>query len=94
MTANTQFDFDLKCGLLDDVLTIVDVERVVNNIEEQVGGFDLIYKNGPVRLPSSSTYTTLLGCYNNRISQLKRMGKATATKLKVPATPIVKQAAS
>lgn len=31
MTANTQFDFDLKCGLLDDVLTIVDVERVMNS---------------------------------------------------------------
>lgn len=29
MTANTQFDFDLKCGLLDDVLTIVDVEKVL-----------------------------------------------------------------
>lgn len=25
MTANTDFDFRLKCGLLDDVFTIVDI---------------------------------------------------------------------
>ena len=81
MTANTQFDFDLKCGLLDDVLTIVDIERVMNSQEEQVGGFDLIWKNGPVRLPENSTYTTLLGCHNNRCSQVKRLAKAAASRL-------------
>jgi len=82
MTANTQFDFDLKCGLLDDVLTIVDVERVMDFQEEQIGGFDLIWKNGPVRLPDNSTYSTLLGCHNNRRSQLKRLAKAAANRLK------------
>lgn len=83
MTANTQFDFDLKCDLLDDVLTIVDVERVLGGVvEEQVGGFDLIYKNGPVRLPNSSTYGCLLGAQNNRRSQLKKMAKRTANRLK------------
>lgn len=82
MTANTQFDFDLKCGLLDDVLTIVDIERVMNSQEEQVGGFDLIWKNGPVKLPENSTYTSLLGCHNNRRSQVKRLAKAASTRLK------------
>jgi tubulin polyglutamylase TTLL9 len=82
MTANTQFDFDLKCGLLDDVLTIVDIERVMNTQEEQVGGFDLIWKNGPVRLPDSSTYSSLLGCHNNRRTQVKRLAKAAANRLK------------
>jgi len=27
MTANTPIDFELKCGLLDDVFTIIDLER-------------------------------------------------------------------
>jgi tubulin polyglutamylase TTLL9 len=27
MTANTPSDFELKCGLLDDVFTILDVEK-------------------------------------------------------------------
>jgi tubulin polyglutamylase TTLL9 len=75
MTANTLFDFNLKCGLLDDVLTIVDVEKVLHRVEEQVGGFDLIYKNGPVIPPPSSTFTSFLGCQNNRKRQLKRLSK-------------------
>ena len=29
MTANTQFDERLKCGLIDDVLTIVDLEGIL-----------------------------------------------------------------
>jgi tubulin polyglutamylase TTLL9 len=66
MTANTGVDYDLKVGLLDDVFTIVDMEKILTGQEEQIGGFDLIYKNAPVKLPSNSTYSSLLGCYNNR----------------------------
>lgn len=29
MSANTEFDFQLKCGLLDDTFTIVDLEKVL-----------------------------------------------------------------
>lgn len=32
MTANTPIDFELKCGLLDDVFTIIDLERTLINI--------------------------------------------------------------
>ena len=49
--------------------------------EEQIGGFDLIFKNAPVRLPPNSTYSTLLGCYNNRNQQLKKLAKSTAIRL-------------
>lgn len=28
MTANTAVDFELKCGLLDDVFTIIDMEKM------------------------------------------------------------------
>jgi len=29
MTANTQVDWELKCGLLDDVFTIIDMEKIL-----------------------------------------------------------------
>lgn len=29
MTANTDFDCRLKCGLIDDALTIVDIEGIL-----------------------------------------------------------------
>jgi tubulin polyglutamylase TTLL9 len=46
-----------------------------------VGGFDLIYKGNPVKLPNNSTYTTLLGSFNNRSQQLKKLAKSTAIRL-------------
>ena len=49
--------------------------------EEQIGGFDLICRGTPVKLPSNSTYMTHLGCQNNRNQQLKKLAKATASRL-------------
>lgn len=49
MTSNTPIDFELKCGLLDDVFTIIDLEKILTGNEEQIGGFDLIFKGGPVK---------------------------------------------
>lgn len=44
MTANTDFDCRLKCGLIDDVLSIVDLEGILEGNEMTIGGFDLIMK--------------------------------------------------
>lgn len=46
MTANTDFDCRLKCGLIDDVLTIVNLEGIVTGEEMTVGAFDLIVSKG------------------------------------------------
>ena len=81
MTANTPHDSELKINLLDDVLTILDVEKVLTGQEEQIGGFDLIYKGVPIKLPNNSVYTTLLGAFNNRSLQLKKLSKNAATRL-------------
>jgi hypothetical protein len=35
--------------------------------EEVVGGFDLIYKDKDIALPTPSIYSTMLGCKANRI---------------------------
>lgn len=44
MTANTPEDSTLKIGVVDDVMTLINVEGVLKGDEEVVGGFDLIYK--------------------------------------------------
>ena len=54
ITADTPTDYELKFGLLDDVYTIIDVEgKLGGAVEPVVGGFDLVYNNGPVK-PSPS----------------------------------------
>jgi len=37
--------------------------------DEQIGGFDLIYKGGEVK-PHNSMHSSYLGCHNNRAQQL------------------------
>lgn len=49
--------------------------------EEVIGGFDLIYKNQEVISNSSSIYTSMLGCKNNREDNLKKLARATAFRL-------------
>ena len=36
----------MKVGLIDDALTIVDVEGLLKGDEDQIGGFSLICQNG------------------------------------------------
>ncbi|CAD8139408.1 unnamed protein product [Paramecium octaurelia] len=81
MTSNTPIDFELKCGLLDDVFTIIDLEKVLTGNEEQIGGFDLVCRGTPIKLPINSTFTTYLGSFNNRQQQLKKIAKSTAIRL-------------
>ena len=81
MTANTPHDFELKCGLIDDVFTIIDLEKVMTGTEEQVGGFDIIYRGVPAKSSTSSVFGTNLGCFNNRAKQVKKLAKSTAARL-------------
>ena len=68
-------------GLVDDILNVLDKERILTGEENQIGGYDLIYKGAPVVFPHSSVYDSLLGAYNNRKPQLKKLAKATALRL-------------
>jgi len=76
LSANTVLDYDMKFALLDDTLTILDFEKYLTGNEAQIGGFDLLYKNG-VRVgpPKSANFRSYLGCNNNRLEQLKRMSR-------------------
>lgn len=78
ITADTQADYELKYGLLDDVYTILDPEGLLEDeLYEQVGGFDLVYHNGPVRSSAdkSGNPASRLGCFDDRARNLKRLFK-------------------
>lgn len=44
MSANTDEDSILKKGLIDDVMTILDLEKVLKGEEEEIGAFNLIFR--------------------------------------------------
>lgn len=48
MTASTRDDYDLKYKLLNDTLDVVDMEGRLTGTEEHIGGFDLVWRDGPV----------------------------------------------
>ena len=81
MTANTPQDYDGKLGLLEDTFTTLDLEKILKGDEEQIGGFDMIVRGNPVRPDPKASYSTFLGCYNNRQQQLKRLAKQVAARL-------------
>lgn len=80
-TGNTPSDIVKKNSVLDDCFTILDREGILTGKEESVGGFDLICKGNPVKKPTNSMYKSGLGCFNNRQQQMKKLAKATATRL-------------
>ena len=43
ISADTEEDFFLKFELLDDLMTIIDMEEKLTGKEEHIGGFDLVY---------------------------------------------------
>ena len=83
LSATTSSDYQLKCGMLNDMLDILDLENksVVGQSSlwlraitidsllfcrqtgggDQVGGFDLVYRDGLIRKPTVSQYTSFLG---------------------------------
>jgi tubulin polyglutamylase TTLL9 len=54
LTASSQDDFELKFRLLDDTLTIIDMENRLTGKEKRVGGFDMIWNDGPVYVDDCS----------------------------------------
>mmetsp|Transcript_12980 Transcript_12980/g.11105 ORF Transcript_12980/g.11105 Transcript_12980/m.11105 type:complete len:121 (-) Transcript_12980:28-390(-) len=80
MTANTPQDFELKVNMLDDCFSVLDHEKILTGQEEQIGGFDLICKGTPVK-NESTLFSTMLGSFNNRSQQLKKLAKMLSAKL-------------
>ena len=54
ISADTKEDHALKVGVMADLLTIIDVEKKLNGTEAHIGGFDLVYSNGPIKHEAAS----------------------------------------
>ncbi|XP_008411675.1 putative tubulin polyglutamylase TTLL9 [Poecilia reticulata] len=77
-------DYEMKFRLLEDTLNVVDMEGRLTGKEKRVGGYDLMWNNGPVyrediylQTFGSSCFTanTYLGCLNDREKQLRHLFK-------------------
>eukprot|EP01029_Cantina_marsupialis_P007224 TRINITY_DN1799_c0_g2_i1.p1 TRINITY_DN1799_c0_g2~~TRINITY_DN1799_c0_g2_i1.p1 ORF type:complete len:414 (+),score=111.55 TRINITY_DN1799_c0_g2_i1:66-1307(+) len=72
LTAETPYDHDLKFGVLEDLIAVVDVEGLRDGSEKQVGGFDLVWDNGPIKDDRCSYCSSFLGAYCDRETVEKR----------------------
>ena len=81
LSANTELDAETKIKMLDDLLTIVDLEKILTGNEDQVGGWDIICRGEPLKYNKECMYKTRLGSFNNREKQLKQLAKQTANRL-------------
>jgi tubulin polyglutamylase TTLL9 len=59
LSADTEADHELKYGVIDDTLSVMDFEHKLKGTEQHVGGFDLIYDQANNFKPTVS----YLGCY-------------------------------
>jgi len=84
LTASSPTDYELKFGLLEDMLHIIDMEGRLAGNEKRIGSFDLIWQDGPVPAdeiglhcgqPLTFTTNSFLGCHNDRVEQLKHLFK-------------------
>jgi tubulin polyglutamylase TTLL9 len=55
LSASNDDDYSLKYGMLDDMLNIVDLEGNRTGDETSIGGFDLVWDNGPVNRTKNSS---------------------------------------
>ncbi|ETV74521.1 hypothetical protein H257_11044 [Aphanomyces astaci] len=78
LSANTPQDYQLKCGMLNDMLDIIDLETKLKTKEDRVGGFDLVYRDGLVEKDERCTYTSLLGADFKR-NKLRKLPVGTAS---------------
>ncbi|XP_056588554.1 probable tubulin polyglutamylase TTLL9 isoform X4 [Triplophysa dalaica] len=81
--ASSQEDFDMKYRLLEDTLHVVDMEGRLTGKEKRIGGYDLMWNDGPVYKDDGlealgGSYliaNTHLGCVNDREKQLQQILK-------------------
>ncbi|KAJ3399242.1 putative tubulin polyglutamylase ttll9 [Chytriomyces hyalinus] len=68
LTAETQFDYDLKHQMLNDAFDVLDLEKRHTTADKKprnkVGGFDLVYNDGPVKQERTIHYSSYLGCHH------------------------------
>ena len=74
LAASSPTDYELKFTMLEDMLAVVDMNNKLTGKETRVGGFDLLWNDGPVHRPDIRSYlqhppsystNSFLGCQHN-----------------------------
>ncbi|KAG4092404.1 TTL-domain-containing protein [Neocallimastix lanati (nom. inval.)] len=68
LTAETHRDYELKFDVINDMFDVIDIEKNIPAEKKplpKVGGFDLVYHDGPIQHERASKYKSYLGCYKN-----------------------------
>ncbi|XP_021110564.1 probable tubulin polyglutamylase TTLL9 isoform X6 [Heterocephalus glaber] len=95
LTASSQEDYELKTCLLEDTLHVVDMEARLTGKEKRVGGFDLMWNDGPVSreegapdLPGMGNFVTNthLGM-QGRWEAVSMIGKTSCSNCSAPFSP-------
>ncbi|OXA59478.1 probable tubulin polyglutamylase TTLL9 [Folsomia candida] len=98
-TPSNEEDYVLKLGLIDDTATVLDLEGRLTTLEIRIGGYDLLYDDGPVYAnPNDSGHAigwdngrklnSFLGCKNDRVPQLRDLHRsASILKSLIPSEP-------
>ncbi|XP_063441577.1 probable tubulin polyglutamylase TTLL9 isoform X3 [Mytilus trossulus] len=84
LTASGKEDYDLKFGLISDLLNVLDLENRLTGKEKRIGGWDLLWDDGPIVADDNmdctpangsavSTPNSYLGCFNDRKKQLREI---------------------
>eukprot|EP00744_Colponema_vietnamica_P017254 GILI01024230.1.p1 GENE.GILI01024230.1~~GILI01024230.1.p1 ORF type:complete len:417 (-),score=65.80 GILI01024230.1:55-1230(-) len=75
--ADTSAEYHLRYNLLWDYLDVIDLEGVRDHDSIRVGGFDLVWRNGPMGITmndsSATNFNTFLGCSNDLEIPISRM---------------------
>eukprot|EP00658_Telonema_sp_P-2_P054625 TRINITY_DN43458_c0_g1_i1.p1 TRINITY_DN43458_c0_g1~~TRINITY_DN43458_c0_g1_i1.p1 ORF type:complete len:461 (-),score=93.54 TRINITY_DN43458_c0_g1_i1:114-1496(-) len=75
ISADTEDDYALKFGLLDDLMTIIDMEGNLTGQEEHIGGFDLVYQGSSVKQPPSYEVQSHIGCANDHGNSMRQLNR-------------------
>ncbi|KPA78492.1 putative tubulin tyrosine ligase protein [Leptomonas pyrrhocoris] len=69
LTAETPADYHLKFNMLNDMLDVIDLENRRSGDEERIGGFDLIWSNGPAGVSKSDSSKAMMASYLGCVSE-------------------------
>merc|ERR1712196_575462 len=75
ITADTEEDYDLKFALLDDMMTVLDMEGKLTGQEEHAGGFDLVYSGGTIKLPPAYELQSHIGCRSEHAESMRHLSR-------------------
>ncbi|KAL0591959.1 hypothetical protein ABG067_000612 [Albugo candida] len=75
LSANTASDYQLKCGMLYEMLDIIDVENMNKSAgSEELKGFDLVVRNGHMQRVEACRYKSYLGASFEHANHTQRRG--------------------